>query len=104
MIYIGGHCGDYDAWAYEGCPGWDWNSVLPLFKRSEDHADEESTLHGKGGPLPVSRITEPQPTATAFVEAVVALGHEHTDDFNGERMTGVGFNHATTPRSATAAG
>jgi choline dehydrogenase len=38
------------------------------------------------------------------VEAVVALGHEHTDDFNGERMTGVGFNHATTPRSATAAG
>ncbi|WP_308402761.1 GMC family oxidoreductase N-terminal domain-containing protein [Streptomyces sp. AC550_RSS872] len=30
-----------------------------------------------------------------FVEAAVALGHKLIDDFNGERMTGVGFNHAT---------
>ncbi|MPY55752.1 GMC family oxidoreductase [Streptomyces spongiae] len=95
MIYIRGHRGDYDAWAYSGCPGWDWDSVLPLFKRSEDHVDGESDWHGEGGPLPVSRITDPHPTTTAFVEAAVALGHEPTDDFNGERMTGVGLNHAT---------
>ncbi|MGI5472876.1 GMC family oxidoreductase [Streptomyces sp. CA-132043] len=95
MIYIRGHRSDYDAWAYEGCPGWDWDSVLPLFKRSEDHVDGESAWHGKGGPLPVSRIAEPHPTAAAFVEAAVALGHERTDDFNGDTMAGVGFNHAT---------
>ncbi|MEU7484204.1 GMC family oxidoreductase N-terminal domain-containing protein [Streptomyces sp. NPDC042319] len=95
MIYIRGHRSDYDAWAYAGCPGWDWDSVLPLFKRSEDHVDGESAWHGKGGPLPVSRIAEPHPTAAAFVEAAVALGHERTDDFNGDTMAGVGFNHAT---------
>ncbi|MFI9025505.1 GMC family oxidoreductase [Streptomyces sp. NPDC053560] len=95
MIYIRGHRSDYDAWAYEGCPGWDWGSVLPLFKRSEDHVDGASAWHGKGGPLPVSRIAEPHPAAAAFVEAAVALGHERTDDFNGDTMTGVGFNHAT---------
>jgi choline dehydrogenase len=95
MIYIRGHRSDYDAWAYGGCPGWDWDSVLPLFRRSEDHADGESEWHGEGGPLPVSRITEPHPTAAAFVEAALALGHPLTEDFNGERMTGVGFNHAT---------
>ncbi|GAA0448338.1 GMC family oxidoreductase [Streptomyces olivaceiscleroticus] len=95
MIYIRGHRSDYDAWAYEGCTGWDWDSVLPLFKRSEDHVDGESAWHGKGGPLPVSRITEPHPTAAAFVEAAVALGHQRTDDFNGDRMVGVGYNHAT---------
>ncbi|MDR7304085.1 GMC family oxidoreductase [Haloactinomyces albus] len=95
MIYIRGHRSDYDSWAYHGCPGWDWDSVLPLFKRSEDHADGASEWHGAGGPLPVSRIAEPHPTAAAFVEGAIGLGHEHIDDFNGERMEGVGFNHAT---------
>ena len=95
MIYIRGHRSDYDSWAYAGCPGWDWDSMLPLFKRSEDHVDGENAWHGKGGPLPVSRIAEPHPTAAAFVEAAVALGHPLTEDFNGERMIGAGFNHAT---------
>lgn len=95
MIYVRGHRSDYDSWAYHGCPGWDWNSVLPLFKRSEDHADGTSEWHGAGGSLPVSRIADPHPTAAAFVDGAVELGYERTDDFNGERMEGVGFNHVT---------
>ncbi len=95
MIYIRGHRSDYDAWAYGGCPGWDWDGVLPYFLRSEDHADGPSAWHGRGGPLPVTRIAEPHPTAEAFVAAAVDLGHAPTDDFNGERMTGAGFNHVT---------
>jgi choline dehydrogenase-like flavoprotein len=35
MIYVRGHRADYDTWAYQGCSGWDWDSVLPLFKRSD---------------------------------------------------------------------
>lgn len=95
MIYIRGHRSDYDAWAYQGCHGWDWNSVLPLFKRSEDHVDGENEWHGKGGPLPVTRITDPHPTAVAFVEGALAMGFDQTDDFNGEQMNGVGYNHIT---------
>ncbi|MGW0578633.1 GMC family oxidoreductase [Streptomyces sp. NPDC002920] len=95
MIYIRGHHSDYDSWAHAGCAGWDWDSVLPLFKRSEDHVDGATEWHGKGGPLPVGRLAEPHPTAAAFVEAAVALGHPLTEDFNGERMIGAGFNHAT---------
>ncbi|GAA3170176.1 MULTISPECIES: GMC family oxidoreductase [Streptomyces] len=95
MIYVRGHRSDYDGWAADGCPGWDWDSVLPLFKRSEDHVDGAGAWHGAGGPLPVSRITEPHPTAAAFVEAAAGLGHPVTEDFNGARMTGVGFNHVT---------
>ncbi|MFD7506092.1 GMC family oxidoreductase [Streptomyces sp. NPDC059850] len=96
MIYVRGHRSDYDAWAYQGCAGWDWDSVFPLFKRSENHMDGASEWHGGDGPLPVSRIAEPHPTAEAFVEAAVALGHPLTEDFNGERMIGAGFNHTTT--------
>lgn len=95
MIYIRGHRSDYDSWAYNGCPGWDWDSVLPLFKRSEDHVDGASEWHGAGGPLPVSRIADPHPTALSFVEAATALGIPQTDDFNGAQMSGVGFNHLT---------
>jgi choline dehydrogenase len=95
MIYVRGHRADYDSWAYAGCTGWDWDSVLPLFRRSEDHVDGSGPWHGAGGPLPVTRIAEPHPTSRAFVEAAAALGFPVTDDFNGEQMLGAGFNHTT---------
>jgi choline dehydrogenase len=95
MIYIRGHRSDYDSWAYDGATGWDWDSVFPYFLKSEDHQDGASTWHGAGGPLPVSRVTDPHPTAAAFVEGAVTLGFPRTDDFNGDRMEGVGFTHAT---------
>ena len=96
MIYIRGHRSDYDAWAANGATGWSWDEVLPLFKRSEDHADGASEFHGQGGPLHVERIANRHPAAQAFVDAAKALGHQETDDFNGSRMAGVGFNHTTT--------
>lgn len=96
MIYVRGHRSDYDAWAAKGAVGWSWHDVLPLFKRSEDHADGISEFHGAGGPLHVERITNRHATAQAFVDAAKSLGHEETEDFNGSRMTGVGFNHTTT--------
>jgi choline dehydrogenase len=95
MIYIRGHRSDYDSWAYDGATGWDWDSVFPYFVKSEDHQDGASAWHGAGGPLPVSRVPHPHPTATAFVEGAMALGFPRTEDFNGEHMEGVGFNHAT---------
>jgi choline dehydrogenase len=95
MIYIRGHRSDYDAWAYGGATGWDWDSVLPYFLKSEDHADGAGPWHGSGGPLPVSRLSDPHPTTTAFVEGALSLGFPQTDDFNGEQMIGVGYNHVT---------
>src|SRR5262249_32340393 len=34
MIWARGHRADYDGWAEAGNAGWDFNSVLPLFKKS----------------------------------------------------------------------
>src|SRR5207247_5788978 len=53
MAHIRGHRLDYDGWAYHGCPGWGFDEVLPLFKRSEDFSRGESGLRGAGGPLRV---------------------------------------------------
>ena len=96
MIYVRGHHSDYDGWAAQGCTGWDFESVLPLFLRSEDHVDGAGPWHGADGPLRVERITRPNPAATAFVEAASTLGFPVTEDFNGEQMAGVGYNHITT--------
>lgn len=96
LIYVRGHASDYDGWAAQGCIGWDFESVLPLFLRSENHADGASAWHGAGGPLSVERITRPHPTSAAFVEACRALGYPMTDDFNGDRLAGVGYNHITS--------
>jgi choline dehydrogenase len=49
----------------------------------------------------VERIANRRLAAQAFVDAAKAPSHAETDDFNGSRMTGVGFNHTTrTARDA----
>jgi choline dehydrogenase len=95
MIYSRGVPGDYDNWAYRGCYGWSWDEVLPYFKRSEDHQDGASRLHGHGGPLPVSRIRSPNPLAAAFVEAAAQAGLPRVADPNGEECLGVSYTQLT---------
>ena len=64
MCYIRGVPRDYDDWAAQGAEGWDWNSVLPWFKRSEGNSrvlgqarDEAGfdALHGRGHQRPRQR-------------------------------------------------
>src|SRR5437879_1660960 len=32
MMHIRGHPSDFDNWAYNGCPGWSYQDVLPYFQ------------------------------------------------------------------------
>ena len=41
---IRGHRADYDGWAEAGNACWDFESVLPLFKKSEDWEDGASAV------------------------------------------------------------
>mmetsp|Transcript_15857 Transcript_15857/g.51259 ORF Transcript_15857/g.51259 Transcript_15857/m.51259 type:complete len:643 (-) Transcript_15857:188-2116(-) len=92
MAYVRGDAADYDSWAAMGNPGWDWESVLPLFLRSEDAtlAREtgagalNSSAHGFGGPLPVRYKSPANPLAEAFVQSAVAAGHPLRDYNDGD--------------------
>lgn len=95
MMHIRGHPSDYDAWAYQGCPGWAWKDVLPYFQKLEDQEDFTHPTAGHGGPLPVTnaKLHGPNPTSEAFIEACQELGFPLTEDFNGPQMEGTGWHH-----------
>ena len=94
MIYIRGHHTDYDNWAYQGCQGWDYESVLPYFKKSENYEKGASKTHGVGGPLHVTTIKKPNPVSTVAIAACKELGLPSTDDFNTD-IWGAGMNELT---------
>lgn len=91
MVYVRGHKTDYDGWADMGCDGWDWDSVLPYFKKSEAHWDGEGEHHGASGPLHVSKQKAPRPISSAFVAAGTELQYRRRDDFNTGENEGLGL-------------
>ena len=76
LMHIRGHRSDYDNWAYNGCPGWSFDDVLPYFQKLEDQEDDTNPLAGKGGPLRVASVErhDPNPVSQAFIDACVELG------------------------------
>jgi len=95
MCYARGVPGDYDEWAAEGASGWDWNSVLPYFKRSEHNARGGDALHGDQGPLYVSDLRYANPLSEVFIEAGQQAGYPRNRDFNGPQQEGFGFYQVT---------
>jgi choline dehydrogenase len=95
MMHIRGHRSDYDNWAYNGCPGWAYDDVIPFFKRSEDQEDNTNPTAGHGGAISVinAKDHKPNPTSKAFIDACMELGYPYTDDFNGPNMLGTGWHH-----------
>jgi len=82
MIYMRGQAGDYDHWQQLGNPGWGWEEVLPLFRKSEKHHRLAGPFHGKDGELRVERQRLSWPILDAVREAAEELGVPRIDDFN----------------------
>jgi choline dehydrogenase len=95
MCYTRGQREDYDGWAALGCAGWDYETVLPWFRRAEDQARGANEFHGVGGPLAVSDHRYTNPLSHVFVDAAQAAGFPVNEDFNGARQEGVGFFQVT---------
>jgi len=89
MIYCRGHRSDYDRWAALGNPGWDYDSVLPLFKRAE-HSEcmGANEYRGVGGPLNVAFLRSPSALSELFLRACESVGIARTADYNGAQQEG----------------
>ncbi|PXX57758.1 choline dehydrogenase [Pseudomonas sp. LAMO17WK12:I10] len=91
MIYMRGQAGDYQRWAADGNPGWNWQDVLPLFRKSENHFAGDSQFHGTAGEWRVERQRLSWPILDAFRNAAEQSGIASVDDFNGGDNEGCGY-------------
>ncbi len=94
MVALRGTPDDYDEWAALGAEGWNWESVLPHFRRLETDVDSpaDDPLHGKDGPLPVRRVAREE--WPPFVGGVDTWSRNRQvapiHDLNGDFREGVG--------------
>jgi 5-(hydroxymethyl)furfural/furfural oxidase len=75
---------DYDEWAARGATGWNWDSVLPYFKKVERDMDFDGPWHGREGRIPVRRIFPdlwPE-HAKAAAESFKQAGYQYLIDQN----------------------
>ncbi|MGH6679496.1 MAG: GMC family oxidoreductase, partial [Bradyrhizobium sp.] len=102
-----GSPGDYDEWEARGAAGWNWNNVLPYFRKLERDADFDGPLHGKDGPVAVSRIFPDRwpEHALAMAAAFTAVGLAYRGDQNGPFEDGhfpVAISNVNDQRVSTA--
>ncbi|XP_018018056.1 glucose dehydrogenase [FAD, quinone] [Hyalella azteca] len=98
MMYVRGNRHDYDKWAQMGNHGWDFESILPYFRKSEDNRNPFLALntryHGTGGYLTVMEAPWRTPLGDAWVEAGVQRGFKNRD-YNAEFQSGFMHPQAT---------
>jgi len=91
MIYMRGQAADYDHWRELGNVGWDWNDVLPYFKRHEAYGRGGDALHGADGEWRVAAQRIVWPILDAFRAAAAELGIPPVIDFNRGDNAGCGY-------------
>jgi choline dehydrogenase len=95
MVFSRGIPANYDDWAAEGNPGWDWAGLLPYFKRSESWQGPPNQARGAMGPLQVRPLPEIVPACAAWLDAAEACGIPRVEDYNAGIAEGLGFTQAS---------
>jgi choline dehydrogenase len=88
-VFVRGNRADYDGWAEAGCAGWDYDSVLPAFRRIETWEGGADTYRGGDGPISVVTQSNHGPANLAYIEAAKQAGYRATPDYNGAVQDGV---------------
>ena len=99
MAYVRGNSKDYDDWQQMGNQGWNYESVLPYFKKSENNYSFSDEFHGKNGELKVSLRKEYHKSTYQFIEACKENGLNFNEDYNGEKQEGSSFLQFTIDKN-----
>ena len=81
---------DFNEWEERGAKGWNWDAVLPYFKKVERDMDFDGPYHGKEGRIPVRRIFPDlwNGYSKAAAEALSHAGYDYLPDQNGKFAEG----------------
>ena len=90
MVALRGTPADYAEWSQDGAAGWDWDGVLPFYRKMETDWDVKSELHGDSGPIPLRRLPREQwpPLTRTLYEYAEAHGIPYVADMNGDFRDG----------------
>lgn len=88
-IWVRGDRSDFDSWAEQGCRGWAWEDVLPVFKAIENYDGGASDTRGADGLLDVVQGFVRNPIQEAMFEGAVETGIEPNEDYNSGNVEGV---------------
>ncbi|AWS48366.1 hypothetical protein DKM19_11795 [Streptosporangium sp. 'caverna'] len=94
MAHLRGHRSSYDAWEKAGATGWNYDSLLPYLRRSENAPGRDAAVRGDSGPTLIERGPEPDPLQRAWFQAAVETGHTPLEDGNGVEAEGVSWTDA----------
>ncbi|MGI9084949.1 MAG: GMC family oxidoreductase [Aeromicrobium sp.] len=90
LLWVRGNRANYDSWAAEGNPGWDADAVNDTYRRVEDFEDGADDYRGAGGPIKVTRHTQPTEASLQFQQAAAdTLGVKILKDYNAAEQEGV---------------
>ncbi|KAI8442277.1 hypothetical protein MSG28_005839 [Choristoneura fumiferana] len=91
MMHTRGNRRDYDRWAANGNPGWEFASVLHYFKKSENMQIPElrrnKLYHNTEGEMFLQYPNWRTPLSDAFLQAGIETGGKIVD-YNGEKQIG----------------
>lgn len=93
MAYVWGDPKEYDSWEGMGISGWNYENVLPFFKKIESNPYSANLLRGKDGPIRVTdrAIRERDVISDAFIDGCIATGIKPTPDYNVISYEGVRY-------------
>ena len=93
QMWVRGARADYDGWGAVA-PGWSFSEVLPYFRRAENRVGSNAgNVYGRGGPLYIEELRDPNPLRAAFFEACHQQGFARLAELNDPDIDG----YAPTP-------
>ncbi len=109
QVFIRGVPEDYDTWASFGNDQWNFQKLLPYFRKIETDTDFRGDFHGTDGPIIARRFKREEwlPAQVSFYNACRAAGFPDSPDHNHPDSTGVGpvtYNNPNGIRWSTALG
>ena len=90
MLFARGHRASYDAWEQAGAKDWNFDRLLPYFKRSESSRRGNPALRGVDGPLVVGPADPRGELFDACLSATLQCGYSRAADISGGEDVGFG--------------
>jgi len=91
MLYLRGQVRDYEEWEQiTGDSRWNWDSVLPVFKQSEDYWNGADAMHGDKGEWRVEKQRLHWDVLDRYTQAAEQAGIPFKQDYNRGDNFGIG--------------